>query len=317
VGAGALPAAAAARPRPERRRGGPSLTPCCYAALTLGARAGARRPLHEGDGELEERPIPEDQPVVSFIVPALDEALNLPPLFERLRAVHAALGLPCEILVVDDASTDDTLAVARAAGGAHPEIRALHKPLPHGLGRAVRAGIEQARGRVGIVVMADGVDPLEEAVPQLCQRILRDGCQLALLTRYTDPRDAASIPSSYRILHRLFRLFTSRLLGLPYADTTYAFRGFDLDYVRRLGLRSTGFELSPEITFRTHFAGGRIGEVAGRQTRRVRGKSNFRFTRVAPGYARVLGEACLMRVGLGRPLRSEVRLEDRTPGSEA
>lgn len=265
----------------------------------------AERRVPTGDGREGVGPAPEDRPVVSFIVPALDEAPNLPSLFERLLAVRDVLDLPCEILLVDDASADDTLAVARAAGEVRSEIRALHKPLPHGLGRAVRAGIEQARGRLGIVVMADGVDPLEEAVPGFCQRILREGCQLVLLTRYTDPRDSATIPASYRILHRLFRFFTATLLGLPYADTTYAFRAFDLGTVRRLGLRSTGFEISPEITFRTHFAGGRIGEVPGRQTRRVRGESSFRFTRVAPGYARVLGEACLMRLGLMRPRRLE------------
>jgi dolichol-phosphate mannosyltransferase len=246
------------------------------------------------------RPIPSDLPIVSFIVPALNEELNLPFLFERLLAIQAKLGLASEILVVDDASDDRTFDVARAASETHPQIRPVRKPLPHGLGSGVRAGLAHARGRVGIVVMADGVDPLEDAVPRFCEKVLREGCQLVLLSRYVDPGDADSIPASYKVFHRVFRLFTGRMLGIPYPDTTYAFRAFDLDFARKLGLRSTGFEISPEITFRAYFAGAKIGEVPGRQTRRVRGRSTFRFARVALAFGRVLIEGVLMRLGLLR-----------------
>lgn len=238
---------------------------------------------------------------MSFIVPALNEEANLPPLFERLLAIGERLGLPSEIVVIDDASTDRTLAVAEEAARRHPQIRPFHKPLPHGLGLGVRAGVAHARGKVGIVVMADGVDPLEEAVPRMCERVLRDGCRLVLLSRYAAPGDARTIPTSYKIFHALFRFLTSVVIGIPHADTTYAFRAFDLDFVRSLPLRGAGFEISPELTFRTHFCGAKIGEVAGQQTRRVRGQSNFRFGRVAPGYAWVTVQGVLMRLGLVRP----------------
>lgn len=237
---------------------------------------------------------------MSFIVPALNEELNLPFLFERLLSIQAKLGLPSEILVVDDASDDRTFEVARAAAQAHPQIRPLRKSLPHGLGAGVRLGLEHARGRVGIVVMADGVDPLEDAVPRFCEKALHEGCQLVLLSRYVEPGDADSIPASYKIFHRIFRSFTANVLGIPHPDTTYAFRAFDVAFVRALSLRSTGFEISPEMTFRTFFAGAKIGEVPGRQSRRVRGKSSFRFSRVALPYLRVAALGALMRVGLLR-----------------
>jgi glycosyltransferase involved in cell wall biosynthesis len=237
---------------------------------------------------------------VSFLVPALNEEHNLPTLFERLLAIEDGLGVPCEIVVVDDASDDRTLETAREAAKRHPQIRPIHKPLPHGIGLGVRAGLAAARGKVGIVVMADGVDPLEDAVPQFTRKVLDEGCQLVLLSRYTAPGDAKSIPMSYKIFHVLFRFVTTKLLGIPYADTTYAFRAFDVDWLRSLPLDAEGFEISPEITFRTHFAGGRIGTVPGRQTRRVRGQSKFRFGRVAPGYTRMLLLALRMRLLPGR-----------------
>ncbi len=237
------------------------------------------------------------QPLVSFIVPALNEELNLPQLFERLLSLEDGIGLPIEILVIDDFSDDGTLGVAQEAGRSHPQIRSLRKPLPHGIGRAIRAGLEIARGKVGVVVMADGVDPLEKAVPDFCRMILEDGCHLVLLSRYIDRGDSRTIPLSYKLYHLLFRLLTSRCLGIPYRDTTYAFRAFDLDFVRNLGLRSDGFEISPELTIKTFFSGGRIGEVPGYQTRRVRGKSKFLFSKVMRGYAMALIEGMKLRLG--------------------
>lgn len=239
-------------------------------------------------------------PIVSFIVPALNEELNLPPLFERLLHLEGSIGVPCEVVVIDDASEDRTLEVAREVAAAHPQIRVVHKPLPHGLGRGVRTALEHVRGRMGVVVMADGVDPLESAVPEFCRLILSERCHLVLVSRYTQPGDSATIPISYKLFQVLFRFVTLRLMGLPFRDTTYAFRAFDIAFVRNLNLRSAGFEISPEITFRTHFAGGKIGEVAGRQVRRVRGASNFRFAGVAVGYAGVLADGLRMRWGFGR-----------------
>lgn len=241
---------------------------------------------------------------MSFIVPALNEEQNLPGLFDRLLAIGHGIDLPIEILLVDDASDDRTLEIARESARQQPEIRPIHKPLPHGIGLGVRCGLDAARGRIGIVVMADGVDPLEEAVPHFCRKILEEDCRLVLLSRYTAAGDAHSIPLSYKVFHLVFRFVTSTLLGIPQTDTTYAFRAFDVAWLRSLGLRSRGFEISPEITFRTHFAGGKIGTVPGRQTRRVLGQSKFRFRRVAPGYTRILLLGFAMRLGLVRAARA-------------
>ena len=151
------------------------------------------------------------------------------------------------------------------------------------------------RGKVAVVVMADGVDPLETAVPQFCDKILLEGCHLVLLSRYAVPSDSDSIPFTYKFFQSGFRLLTRYGLGIPFPDTTYAFRAFDTDFVRKLGLKSEGFEISPEVTFKVVLAGGKVGEVSGRQTRRLRGKSKFRFLRAFRGYGRVVSECLYLR----------------------
>ncbi len=233
-------------------------------------------------------------PVVSFIIPALNEQDNLAPLVERLTALDSS-ARPCEILILDDASSDATYERGLQLAEQNPRVRILRKDEPRGLGRAIRHALPHVRGKLAVVVMADGVDPLETAVPQFCDKILLEGCQLVLLSRYTTPSDSDSIPFTYKFFQSGFRLVTRYGLGIRFPDTTYAFRAFDADFVRKLGLKSEGFEISPEVTFKVILAGGKVGEVGGRQTRRLHGKSKFRFLKAFRGYGRVVVECLYLR----------------------
>lgn len=234
------------------------------------------------------------RPDISLIIPALNEEGNLTPLVERIREILREYDLDAEILIVDDCSPDGTLREAQGLQDRYPEVRALHKPLPHGLGRGVRFGISHAAGRMGVVVMADGVDPLA-TIADFKRAIIEGGAHLALLSRYMHEGDADTIPWSYKSFQYLFRWIAYLLVGIDLKDTTYAYRAFDLDYVRAIALKSDGFEISPEITFSVFLSGGRIAEVRGRQTRRVTGMSKFVFRRAAGGYSRVLLKAFARR----------------------
>src|SRR2546428_4292627 len=245
-----------------------------------------------GTHPIQDRP----KPTVSFIVPALNEQDNLGPLVERLLAIERTQACPCEILIVDDASSDATYDVGARLAGLHPQVKVLRKELPRGIGRAVRHALARLRGRVAVVVMADGVDPLEEAVPQFAAKILAEGCHLALLSRYTTAADSASIPFSYKFFQAGFRFLTRYALGIKFRDTTYAFRAFDADFVRRLGLKSGGFEISPEITFTVIFAGGQAGEGPSRPTRPARRPSKLPLAKAFRGYSPAVPAAVYPRL---------------------
>jgi dolichol-phosphate mannosyltransferase len=231
---------------------------------------------------------------ISIIVPCLNEENNIEALVGRIEGVLSDPA-QAEILFVDDNSTDRTLEVARKLEKSHPRVRALHKDNPRGLGNAVRFGISNARGRMGVIVMADGVDPLD-AIPEFRNRIIGSGDHLVLLSRYNTTEDHDNIPFLYKFYHGGFQWLTRLLVGIKFKDITYAYRAFDLDYVRKLGLKSEGFEISPEITFKTYLSGGHISEIQGRQTTRARGGSKFLFRKAGYGYTRVLLEAIVMRL---------------------
>ena len=231
-------------------------------------------------------------PEVSLLIPCLNEEQNVPSVVDKLVRLLEETRLNGEVLIVDDCSDDYTFREALLLSNRYPHVRALHKGLPRGIGHAIRFGLEHARGRVGVVVMGDAVDPIA-AIPYFRDRVLDHGDHLVLLSRYVEAGDAASIPWSYRIYQWIYRHLCRWAVGLPFRDPTYAFRGFDIDFARSLNLRSGGFEISPELTLKTWLAGGHIHELRGQQGRRIAGESKFMFSHQAYGYARVLVAAAV------------------------
>ena len=102
----------------------------------------------------ELRPVPRNTLLYSVIVPAYNEAKNLPPTLGDLAKALRAEGIPFELLVVNDNSKDDTAAVAEGMRADIPEIHLVHNTPPGGLGRAVRCGLRNFKGDVVAVVMA-------------------------------------------------------------------------------------------------------------------------------------------------------------------
>ena len=93
--------------------------------------------------------------MVSVVVPAFNEAAAIP---QTIAGIKAALAhAPCEIIVVDDGSTDATAAVAEAAG-----VRVLKQPHNRGYGAALKAGILAASHDTIIITDADGTYPNQE-----------------------------------------------------------------------------------------------------------------------------------------------------------
>jgi glycosyltransferase involved in cell wall biosynthesis len=233
----------------------------------------------------------QERPEVSLIIPCLNEDQNIAALVDKLVRLTRESKVTAEILIVDDCSDDYTFREAFLLSNRYENVLALHKGLPRGVGHAFRFGLEHARGRVGALVMGDGVDPLA-AIPDFRDKVLGEGYDLVLVNRYAAPDGKRTIPLwPYRVYQWIYRHLCRLGTGLPFDDPTYAFRGFSVDFVRGLQLEAGGFEISPEITLKSWLRGGRIAELPGTMGRRVRGESNFIFSRQAYGFATVVVKA--------------------------
>ncbi|MFT5201495.1 MAG: glycosyltransferase involved in cell wall biosynthesis [Candidatus Aldehydirespiratoraceae bacterium] len=147
----------------------------------------------------------EPSPTYSFVIPVLDEIDSLPMLRERLTAVMAKMDGPCEVVLVDDGSTDrsfDAMAEIHAEDSRFRVVR-LSRNFGHQI--ALTAGLDHAEGSAAIIMDADLQDPPEVAIEMAAK--WREGFEVVYAVR--DARDGESwfkrvtATRFYRLLSRL------------------------------------------------------------------------------------------------------------------
>jgi glycosyltransferase involved in cell wall biosynthesis len=216
---------------------------------------------------------------------------------DRVIAKSSIFG---EVLLIDDASEDDTVEVAVALAHEHPNLhvrvftRDLARPSFGGL---IRYGMAHASGRYCAVVSADGSDPVD-LLPEMLKR-LRGGATMIICSRYIRPEDAKKVGRAYRFYQTVYRGAIRLLLGQTVTDSTYGFRAFNRIHILELGTSSSRFNIFPEMTFKVLESGGTIEYLAGSpQPVGVGGSEKFKLPHEILGYASVLGRAALHRVGI-------------------
>jgi polyisoprenyl-phosphate glycosyltransferase len=141
-------------------------------------------------------------PDFSIVLPAHNEAENIAPLCAALKAVLAPLG-SAELILVDDGSTDGTLAAIRATAASDPTVRYIAFTRNFGHEAALRAGLRQALGRAVIVMDSDFEHP-PELIPELVKQ-WQAGFKVVAAQRIDDE----AVPQFKRATSRLYY----RLLG--------------------------------------------------------------------------------------------------------
>lgn len=168
----------------------------------------------------------------SFVIPAYNEARRLLPTLNAIAQLSASHLGRCEIVVVDDGSTDSTLEVARGFRAPLCRLRVLH--VPHrGKGFAVRRGVHLAQGEIILLCDADLHDGVREVVS--LEAALRGGADIAIGSRWLNHLDCAhSQPLYRRIPSRLFNKLAGSLMGLPFKDTQCGLKALTRRAARRV-----------------------------------------------------------------------------------
>ncbi len=238
-------------------------------------------------------------PELSLLIPCLNEARHLPDLLARLESVCTTTDLDVETILLDDASTDETLQVAQALRAKHRplNIRVIHRFEPRrGFGALVRYGIAHASGRYFLLLTADGTHPIEDIPRYLAEA--RQGAQLVQCSRYERDADHHNIPGRFKTYQGLYRATAKWLLGWDPRDPTCSFKLIDRTFLLAIGVRALNLSLIPELAFKVYLAGGKIVFLPGTQTFREKGISHFQFLRECTSYGYVLTRATLHRARL-------------------
>jgi glycosyltransferase involved in cell wall biosynthesis len=121
-------------------------------------------------------------PEVSVLVPAKDEAENLPEFVREAREALLPLPYACEVVVIDDGSRDGTADILRDLAAKHPFLRVVSHRSQRGIADALASGADAARGRVLVFYPAD-LQYRPSDIPSLVQPILDDAADVVTGTK--------------------------------------------------------------------------------------------------------------------------------------
>jgi glycosyltransferase involved in cell wall biosynthesis len=207
------------------------------------------------------------RPTTTVVIPALNEAENLPHVLQRLPACVD------EVVLVDGNSEDDTIAVARRE---RPGIRIVHQK-GRGKGDALVRGFAVARGE--IIVMLDGDGSTDPAEIPLFVEALLGGADVVKGTRFALGGASEDITRFRAGGNRLLRLAVNVLYGVRHTDLCYGYMAFWRRCLPVLDIDCDGFEVETLITVRAALGGLAVREVPSVEHPRMHGRSNLRAWR--------------------------------------
>jgi dolichol-phosphate mannosyltransferase len=208
---------------------------------------------------------------LSVIVPVFNEAESLPRLLEALTAVLTGLPYAYEIILVNDGSTDNSLAVMRSFGATHPEVKVVDFRRNYGQTAALMAGIDHANNDVVVMIDADlQNDPTD--IPRLLAK-LDEGYDV--VSGWRKDRKDAQIRRNWisRVANRLI----SRVSGVRLNDYGCTLKAYRRSVVS--GIRLYG-EMHRFIPIYAQWQGARITELSVTHHARKFGKSKYGLERV-------------------------------------
>jgi dolichol-phosphate mannosyltransferase len=191
---------------------------------------------------------------LTILVPTRNEASNVEPLLARIE--RAVQGLDAEVLFVDDSDDDTGSRIAELGGSSRLPVRLHARPpgeRPGGLGGAVVAGLELARGQWVCVMDGDLQHP-PELITELLARMESTGADIVVASRLASGGSVGALSPVRSLASRTFAVLTRTLFLDRLAGVSDPMTGYFLirrDAVDRQSLQPDGFKILLEILVRT------------------------------------------------------------------
>jgi glycosyltransferase involved in cell wall biosynthesis len=202
-------------------------------------------------------------PYLSIVIPAYNEALRIGSTLEKVRQYAETRNYPCELILVDDGSQDETPQILQVFQERHAKALILRNEPNRGKGFTVRRGVLEARGEFVLFTDADLSAPIEET-NKLLAALEASGADAAVGSRALDRRlIGVHQPWRREMAGRIFNLLVRLFTGLKIRDTQCGLKLFRRATTWRAfeWQRVTGFGFDPEVLFLIQYLGGKIVEV--------------------------------------------------------
>jgi len=202
--------------------------------------------------------------IVTVVIPALNEAENLPYVLPRIPPEID------EVILVDGFSLDETVQIAREL---LPNLRVVSQ-VGRGKGAALRTGFAAATGNIIVTLDADGsTDPAE--IPAFVGA-LRAGAHFAKGSRFLQGGGTEDMPFHRQFGNWVFVMLVRLLFGGRYSDLCYGYNAFWADVLPVLNLDGDGFEIETMMNVRALHAGLKVVEVPSFEAKRVYGSGRLK-----------------------------------------
>lgn len=204
--------------------------------------------------------------MLSIVVPIYNEYGNIPELSGRLHQVLEELGMPWELIWVDDASRDDSLSQLRALSDKDPRHRYISFSRNFGHQVAVSAGLDHASGDAVVIMDGDLQDP-PELIPKLYEQWKR-GYEVVYAQRVSRDGESYFKKASAFFFYRILKSMTRIPIPLDTGD----FRLIDRKVVEALRLMP---ERRKFLRGQIAWTGYRSVAVPYKRDPRFQGKTNY------------------------------------------
>lgn len=220
---------------------------------------------------------------ISIVLPARDEVANIVAAVERSLAVAERLASRCEVIVVDDGSSDGTGQAVEALAERHyPNVRLVTHSANQGYGAALRSGFARARFELVFFTDSDNqfdIAELENFVPLMANHDLVAGFRIN--------RDDPFIRSVYSWS---YNRLVGVLFGLGVRDVNCAFKLMRREVVEQITIECNNFFVNTELLAKARRGDFRIAEVGVHHYPRTAGQTTVRLSDIP----RTMGTALTM-----------------------
>jgi glycosyltransferase involved in cell wall biosynthesis len=228
-------------------------------------------PRYDGREMHKESPGLTEQPDLSVIVPFYNEEENIRRMYAAIVTAVEPLGVPFEMVLVNDGSCDGTLEIAIDVARQDPRVRIVNFRRNYGQTPAMAAGIEQAQGKVLVTMDGDLQNDPRDIEHFLAK--INEGYDIVVGWRFNrqDKLVSRKIPS------KIANWLIGKVTGVPIKDNGCSLKAYRASLIKEIPLYSEMHRFIPAMA---SIAGPRIAEIKVRHHARQFGQSKYGLSRV-------------------------------------
>lgn len=231
---------------------------------------------------------------ITVVIPACNEEQNIRRIGGELIPVMRKIGMPYEVLVIDDGSKDNTADEVRRLQKKYKNIKLVQHGKNLGLGAGTRTGIKNARGSLIIFLDADFTFHPRE-IPKLLAKY-RSGDYDCVIGSQFGKGGKTKMQAHRKFLSKSVNIMYRHLLGQDITTMSSIFRLYRRDALKGISMKSHGFDICAEILFDMIKKNRRVVEVPVTLTTRIYGESKISNTKEIKNHLKLLSKVAKWRI---------------------